>query len=158
MNNTKLQLKKLSTITPDREFVLRARQAVLRAHTPMAHPSYQFALPRFNVWSLSGAGLSVALLLVIVIMPFAFPQPSLSASLNAETIIKEFSNLPINIQLKEITYEQKVSQTITSAISEVSDTKIQHLNTSILQTEQEQAMLPEISTSSVDMMLEQVMQ
>jgi hypothetical protein len=124
----------------------------------MAHPSYQFALPRFNVWSLSGAGLSVALLLVIVIMPFAFPQPSLSASLNAETIIKEFSNLPINIQLKEITYEQKVNQTITSAISEVSDTKIQHLNASILKTEQEQAMFPEMGTSSVDLMLEQVMQ
>lgn len=159
MNNIKSQLKRLKTIEPDRDFAIRAKYAVLSsAHS--AHRS-SFAFPQFsfarNSVAWVGAGLSAALLLVAIILPFAFPKPSLSASLSPEDLINEYGSLPINIQLKEIKYDQTVNQTISSAITEVSDTKTKHLNSDIINSEAKNASLNDASsTKNVENLLNQV--
>lgn len=157
MEHTKAQLKTLKAIFPDRSFVLRAKHAILNETRPAATFSRSFTLPTFS-WTWISASLSVALVAAIAIIPLAFPKPTFSASLNSEVITNEFSDLPINIQLKEITYEQRMSQTITSAISEVSDTTTKHLNAAIINTEAQNASSSEASTTKdVDALLQQVL-
>ncbi|MCX6788298.1 MAG: hypothetical protein NTZ36_00230 [Candidatus Jorgensenbacteria bacterium] len=158
MINIKEQLKQLRTIEPDRDFAIRAKYAII-GNRDIRESS--FSLPRFsfsrNAWALSGAGLTAILLLIIVAVPLAFPKPTLSASLSPETLIGEYGNLPINIQLKEITYEQTVSQTISSAISEVSDTKTSHLNSDLINSEaQKNASIDDTGAKNVDTLLNQV--
>jgi hypothetical protein len=159
MNKLKAQLKHLRTIEPDRDFAIRAKFAILSDRRDAHH--FPFVLPKFSftrnaVLAWSGAGLTVALLLIVVILPLAFAKPTLSASLSPETLINEYGNLPINIQLKEIKYDQTVSQTISSAITEVSDTKTKHLNLDLINIEAESAIQDDASTTSVDALLNQV--
>lgn len=158
MNNIKSQLKRLKTIEPDRDFAIRAKYAVL---SPRGTQHSSFALPqlpfvRNSLWAWAGAGLSAALLLVVIILPFAFPKPTLSASLSPEDLINEYGGLPINIQLKEIKYDQTVNQTISSAITEVSDTKTKHLNSAIINSEANNASLNDTNAKNVDALLNQV--
>ena len=157
MEHIKSQLKALKAITPDREFAVRAKRAILGEERIALHAVPRFAMPRLSSWGWLGAGLTTAMLVVVTIVPLAYPEPTFSASLNPENITKEYGNLPINIQLKEISYEQRVNQTIASAITEVSDTKVKHLNADILKTEQRGAALSESSTTDVDALLEQIM-
>lgn len=156
MEHIKSQLKQLKAITPDRDFAARAKLQILGGE----RQTVVAALPRFSVsrssWAWLGAGLSTALIAVVMMIPLAFPEQTY-ASLNVENIANEYGNLPINIQLKEISYEQNVNQTIATALTEVSDTKIKHLNTEILKTEQAETLLPESSTTDVDAMLQQIM-
>ena len=160
MNKLKAQLKQLRTIEPDRDFAIRAKYAILADRRDAHH--FSFALPKFSftrnsMLAWSGAGLTVALLLIVIILPLAFAKPTLSASLSPETLISEYGNLPINIQLKEIKYDQTVSQTISSAITEVSDTKTKHLNSDVINLEAQNAsLMNDASTTSVDALLNQV--
>lgn len=159
MNNIKSQLKRLKAIEPDRDFVIRAKYAFISSMQPTHNTVH--ALPRFaNIramsWAWTGAGLTIALLLAVVAIPFAFPKPSLSASLSPDTLISEYGNLPINIQLKEITYGQDVNQTISSAITEVSDTKTKHLNSDVISSEAKNASIEDPSVKNVDSLLNQV--
>ncbi|MEK7089384.1 MAG: hypothetical protein AAB920_01040 [Patescibacteria group bacterium] len=163
MNKLKAQLRQLRTIEPDRDFAIRAKYAILSDRRDAR--GFSFALPKFSLPSLfarnavlawSGAGLTVALLLLVIVLPLAFARPTLSASLSPETLISEYGNLPINIQLKEIKYDQIVSQTISSAITEVSDTKTKHLNSDLINEEAQNALFSNASTTSVDALLNQV--
>lgn len=159
MNKIKAQLKHLRTIEPDRDFAIRAKYAILRDQRDARTFSFalsKFSFTRSSAWAWSGAGLTVALLLIVVLLPFAFPKPTLSASLSPETLINEYGNLPINIQLKEITYDQSVSQTISSAITEVSNTKTKHLNADLINAEAKNAIPSDASTTNVDTLLNQV--
>lgn len=157
MEHIKSQLKGLKAITPDREFAARAKLQILgKQRSSMLALPRVVSMPHISPWGWLGAGLTTALLAVITIIPLAFPRPTLSASLNVENLANEYGNLPINIQLKEISYEQRMNQTITSALSEVSGTKVKHLNMDILKTEQQSTLL-ESSTTDVDAMLQQIM-
>ena len=155
MNNIKDQLKQLRAIEPDRDFAIRAKFEIL---APTKSRGFSL-FPKLNIhrnvmlaWS--GAGLTVMLLLVIAV-PLFFPKPSMSASLSTETLINEYGNLPINIQLKEIKYDQTVNQTISSAITEVSNTKTKHLNSDILSSEAQNATIKNVETQNVDALLNQ---
>ncbi len=157
MEHIKSQLKQLKAIAPDREFAARAKLQILGETRAPSFALPRVSLPHTISWGWLGAGLTTALVAIVMVIPLAFPEPTFSASLNAENIANEYGNLPINIQLKEISYEQRVNQTIASALTEVSDTKVKHLNADILKTEQAETMLPESSTTDVDAMLQQIM-
>ncbi len=156
MEHIKRQLKTLNAIAPDREFAARAKARIVgETRTAPSFTLPRVALPHISFWSYAGAGLTAMLLLVITAIPLAFPNPT-AASLNPENLVNEYGNLPINIQLKEITYEQGVNQAIASALSEVSDTKMKHLNASLLKAEQPTSTL-DTTTTDVDAMLQQIM-
>ncbi len=155
MEHIKSQLKQLKAITPDRDFAARAKLQILGGERPAIVTLPHFSMSRSS-WAWIGAGLSIALIAVVMMIPLAFPEQTY-ASLDVGNIANEYGNLPINIQLKEISYEQNVNRTIATALTEVSDTKATHLNAEILKTEQAQTALPESSTTDVDAMLQQIM-
>ncbi|MGC9603015.1 MAG: hypothetical protein ABSF47_00920 [Minisyncoccia bacterium] len=83
--------------------------------------------------------------------PTAFASP--------EVLNQEFANMKINIELNDIDYSQNVSQTITSAISEISNNKGNHLNQGILQSENNDMSLDVTNSSSeIDQLLDKVIQ
>ncbi len=152
------QLKKLSTIEPDPRFAARARKAVLASRPGYAGIRVSFSFSAFPMWAWSGAALTTLLVGTIVLIPLALPRPTLSASFNAESLSSEYENLPINIQLKEIRYEQTVNQAITSAITEATDTNMKHLNTSLIQSEEKDAALAATEDVKINALLDSVLQ
>ena len=154
MNNIKDQLKLLRAIEPDRNFAIRAKFEILAPTRSRSFSFPTFAIHRNAILAWSGAGLT-AILLFVVAIPLFFPKPSMSASLSTETLINEYGSLPINIQLKEIKYDQTVNQTISSAITEVSNTKTKHLNSDILSSEAQKATMKSVTTTNVDALLNQ---
>ena len=121
------QLKTLKNVTPDTGFISRTRKNFI---LPI-----QSSKQAFSLFSWQYASVFAAILIVIFALPFFFiPEPTL-ASLDSETISKEVHALPINIQLKEVRYDESVQNTISDAISEASNTDINHLNKSLLEKE-----------------------
>ena len=157
-NATIEQLKKLKYIEPDRGFVLRARNEIFVGSKPAFSITPRIPAFAIPMWAWSGAALTALLVGVSFIVPMMFPRPAFSASLNMNTLASEYGNLPINIQLKEITYEQSMNQAVASAITEVTDTKTQHLNKELLQTEEQSAAFTETSSTQIDSLLETVLQ
>jgi hypothetical protein len=74
----------------------------------------------------------VAVLFIAVILP-GLPKTVPIAS--AEALSNEFNNLSVNIELRQITYNQNVNQTISSALTEITNNKLNHLNPAVLQSE-----------------------
>ncbi len=121
-------LKLLKEIKPDESFINRTRNIVL-VTTPHSR-----LVP---AWI---AGLALAAVVLALIgsgILFSTHHPSISSSLNEDFLVKEFSELDINIQIDEITYSQDVHKTIASALNEISDSRTSHMNPSILEAEKE---------------------
>ena len=121
------QLKQLKTIAPDTAFVSRSRELILSTL-----PARKNRLTLIFAWS------GVAML-VMLIGGFSYvvsaPTMALSSSLNETKIHDEINSLSTGIEVQQITYEQKVSQTVASALHEVGETKVNHINTSLLKKE-----------------------
>ncbi len=124
------QIKKLRAIEPDSAFKANSRNLILSHKTKK--PLFVFNWPVF-AWS--GAIAMAAVLLTVTAAFFSKPKEVFSSSFDAQKLNKEFSEMNINIQLKEIGYQQNVNQTITSALSEISQTQTKHLNASVLEKE-----------------------
>lgn len=158
MDNLQRQLKLLRAIEPDRDFALRAKMEILRTAPNetrgISLPSFIRTL-RTPAFAWSGFALTAVLIVVVVGTPILFPKPTMSASLSADTLLEEYNSLPINIQLKEISYDQTVNQTVSSAISEVSDTKTKHLNSELINSEANKVAPVDATTSNVDSLLDQ---
>jgi hypothetical protein len=122
------QLKSLKKIVPDAGFSARTRHIILAA------PVAERAWPAFFGWAkLAFGGLAVvAVLFIAVILP-GLPKTVPIAS--AEALSNEFNNLSVNIELQQITYNQNVNQTISSALTEITNNKLNHLNPAVLQSE-----------------------
>ena len=122
------ELIKLRSIEPNRAFVKKCRLLILEK---TAQKPVIVLWPRI-VWIGALAGL-----LLIITLPNLISRKQLNtASLNnVEKLSREFNEMAINIQLKEISYQQNINQAIASALTEISDTQIKHLNQSILEKE-----------------------
>lgn len=143
------QLKALKRITPDAAFAARSRAMLVGIHAP-----------RTGLWhSLQWAGaLGFALMLLFVVATFSIPaRPTLSASLNAELLTGEMNDLPINIELQELTYRAATEHTLESAITEVGKTEGSHLNEDVLSSELS-ALESENSSSEIDALLNDVLE
>lgn len=128
-NDTIAQLKVLKNIAPNEEFARRSR-ALLIAHPPERRS--MFFMPRY--FKLAGV-LTFAALLLVLSPLFPSSQPALSSSLDATRLAGEFNNLAVNIQLREIRYQQGANQTVASAVNEIADTRTNHLNPSTITKE-----------------------
>jgi hypothetical protein len=127
------ELKKLQAIQPDRAFLVRGRKQFTNQElSPWSIPRWAFA--SFVV---------VGALAIFTILPATLPFSNSSTALSADAIQKEFDNLSIGVQLKELEYNQEDS--IVSALNEIRQTRIQHLNTDLLNQE---SSLSNISTSN----------
>lgn len=122
------EIKLLKEVVPDPVFVKRARNLVLTAK-----PHLRF----IPAWVAGFALAAVILALVGSGIFFSAQNPSISSSLNKEFLVKEFSELDINLQINEIAYSQDIHKTIASALTEISDSKTSHMNPSILEAEKE---------------------
>jgi hypothetical protein len=147
------QLKSLKAITPDADFAARTRRLIL------AFPVTEKRWPAFFNFSWTkvafGTLAIVAVIVVTVILP-GLPKTVPIAS--AEALSNEFNNLSVNIELRQITYNQNVNQTIASALAEITNNKLNHLNPAILQSESssvDPTMSP-VSNPQIDALLNQV--
>lgn len=125
------QLKRLRAIEPDRRFVARSRNLIL---TPAPTAPVPLRWP-LVAWATGGVAITATLVVLLATPQFSAPQRVLASSLNQVTLESEFNNLPINIQLQEISYNQSLNQTIASAIHEIGDSSTSHLNRDLLESE-----------------------
>ncbi len=145
----KKNLNELRIIGPNPEFK-RALKAVVLNHKPERRVS--FRLPFFRI---AGA-LAVFVLIVTALTLELSPTPVLSSSFNPDALEKEFENLTINVQIEEIEYREKANQTIASALNEIENTNVKHLNSSLLQDEADNINLNDSTNPEIDALLETV--
>lgn len=150
------QLKRLRDIRPDTKFAEKSR-LVLLSQKPAFSISYLFSSRKSLM--LTGAFVGVAAVLLLL-SPFLFviQKPTLSSLNNSINLDQELNNLSINIELKEISYQNNANRTITAAITEISNTQANHLNPSILNSESEALDAGENAENSdnIDKLLERV--
>jgi hypothetical protein len=109
----------------------------------------KFSLP---IWFWAGVLGMVLVSFSLYNLLYYQPQKIFS-SFDGERIKEEFNNLTINIQLKEISYQQSINQTIAAALTEIGDTQTKHLNPSILESEQNSAELEKLTNPEIDDLL-----
>lgn len=144
-NDIKKKLQILQTITPDASFAARTKEAVL-AHVPRKRVIELVNTSWIRAGAFSFAGVAVAVLVGIIIF-FAPARTPAVASLESIKLTEELNNLSINIQLKEISYRDTADHVIASAIDEIQNTEVKHLNPSIIK---EEAPLPNITTKNTE--------
>jgi hypothetical protein len=153
-NETIEQLRRLRAIEPDPGFVRRSRNMVLSsAPAQVVRPWWSIA----PVFRFAGAAIVVGIGLMSASTMLFPPKPVLSSSLNSDSLRNEILNT-IAIQVKEISYDQVSHDTITSAIDEIRNTNASHMNPTTLKNEMDGIDLGDTSTSTVDDLLNQVMQ
>ncbi|MEX1013685.1 MAG: hypothetical protein WDZ80_00815 [Candidatus Paceibacterota bacterium] len=118
------QFKILKVIKPDEDFKQSTRNIIL-AQKPVENRGFSF-LPKVIAFT---AALSV--ILVGFIGFNSLSNPSL-ASLDQEELNNEIMQ---SLQIEEIEYRQNINETIASALSEVSSSRSNHLDPSILESE-----------------------
>lgn len=146
------QLKTLKKIVPDAEFAARSRRAIL-----VVSPERRTRLV-FVSWSRMAWG--AAALAAVFVFAFFFPgAPKTVPIASADALSSEFNNLSINIELKQISYNQNANQTISSALTEISGTSTNHLNPSVLKAESDpfDPNAP-VSNPEIDKLLNQALQ
>jgi len=146
------QFEILRRLEPDASFVEQTRNMLLATAKPASLPSLQI---RMSVWAWS-VGAAVLLLTLVGINTFFLSgTPALSSSLDSHSLEQELQELSFNLQ--EVTYRQGVNQTIASALTEISDTRINHLNQHILKSEEQSLdVLGPENGSDIDRLLNQV--
>lgn len=124
-------LQTLRNIEPDKDFVENTKRIVLavspgKTLTPKSFFGLVFA-----------GGLAMIFLAIVSLgsIFFAGSEPALSNSFDSDILRGELDNLAIDLQLDEIAYQQDINNTIASALAEISDSRINHLNLSILESE-----------------------
>ena len=121
-------LKKLSQIQPNAEYSRLSKLAILSV--PALPIKKQ---PIFN-WQVAFS--LVGLLLVLITGGLMRNLKPTAPNLNAQALETELKDLNIDIQLAKIDYSQKVNETISLALREISQKQTDHLNPIILESEQ----------------------
>lgn len=157
-----LQLRKLKAIGPDTTWSTNARRVVLASRAaPTSLPVLE--RPRIfsrTFWFVAPALAAFALILVFV-PPLFSDSGSVAMSqsaLNPENIQEELNGLSINIQIKEIRYQETAQKTVASAISEITDTEMPHLSPSLLENELPPLELKSPRNESIDSLLDNLLQ
>ena len=144
------QLNKLKAIEPDPAFAKSCRHLILTLKPMQTKPVF------FNWPALVWAGGLALIMLVFAANYLLLPQKGNLSSLDSNKLNQEFDNLDINIQLNEITYQQKINQDIASALTEIGETNIKHLNRSLLEEEQNNIDFQDPSNPEINEMLNRI--
>ncbi len=121
-------LKKLSQIQPDAGYSRLSKLAILGV--PALPIKKQ---PIFN-WQVAFS--LASLLLVLITGNLMHNLKPTAPNLNAQALETELKDLNIDIQLAKIDYSQKVDETVSLALKEISQKQTDHLNPIILESEQ----------------------
>lgn len=140
------QLNHLKNIEPSSAFKEKSRGLILCV-SPKTN--------RIEWRSLLWAGFATIFLLIFVTVSNL--SKTTISSLDANRLNKEFSNFNINIQLQEIAYQQTLNQTIASALNEISNNNIKHLNKSLLETEQNNVNINDSANPEIDQLLNEIL-
>lgn len=140
------QLKKLKRIEPNPFFAANSRRTILALRKEE---------PVFAWLNLRVAGVMTGMVAAVAASVFLFSAPSATMVLaSPEVLNQEFKDLNINIELSAIGYHQNIDQTVISALSEITDNQIKHLNQDILQTESEEL---DLNSSTTDPEIESLL-
>lgn len=137
MDNLNQQLKRLKAIVPDRGVMARSRAAILTERQKM--PLGILVSSFFSRPVAIGAGVFAAIVAAIALTHPFTQAPVVSSLENTQALTQELNDLTINIQLQDISYQNEANQTVAAAITEIADTKTNHLNTGVLKSEQKSA-------------------
>ena len=142
------KLKKFREIQPEAEYSQRSKLIIL------ATPVSLKKRPIFN-WQLA---FTVAGLLLVLISGglFHYLKPS-APNLNAQALQTELQNLDIDIQLAKIEYYQKVDETVSLALKEISENNTGHLNSIILESEKNQLEENPSNSEEIENLLDQLL-
>jgi hypothetical protein len=125
-DNTIENLKILKQVKPDNAFVKGTKNLILATKPHTKH------LP---IWATSLALMSAFILLITSGIIISNQNPTISSSLNESFLTEEFNDMDLNLQIEEITYSQDIHDTIASALNEISNSKTNHMNSSIIESE-----------------------
>ena len=140
-------LSSLKRIEPDAGFVASSKRLVLATELPRRSFSFVFRptfVGSFAVFFVAFVGIYLVGL---------NSGASTYASLSPDKLKKEIDSTSIDIQLKEITYRQSVTETVASALQEISSDKANHLNKNILKNEASDAAAQEKQDGEIDELL-----
>jgi hypothetical protein len=146
----KKSLNNLRVLEPDQGFKSASKAFILsqapeRRAAPLRLPFLQIA------------GAFATLILVVSILTIELtPTPVLSSSFNPDYLQNEFETLVVNVQIEEVEYRKEANATIASALNEIENTEVKHLNNSRLQGEAENIRLEDSTNPQIDSMLETV--
>lgn len=142
------KLKKFREIQPDAEYSQHSKLIIL------ATPVSLKKRPIFN-WQLA---LTMAGLLLVLISGglFRYLKPSVP-NLNTQALQAELQNLDIDIQLAKIEYYQKVDETVSLALKEITENNIGHLNSIILESEKNQLKENPSNNEEIENLLDQLL-
>jgi len=126
-------LQILRNIEPDKGFAENTKRIVL-AMSPR-----KTLAPKSFFGLVFAGGLAMILLAIVGLgsIFFAGSEPALSNSFDSDILRGELDNLAIDLQLDEIAYQQDINNTIASALAEIGDSRTNHLNLSILESEKD---------------------
>lgn len=163
-DNLILQLKKLRAVGPDTAWNANARRVVLASRITSASAPVTMERPRVfsrTFWFVAPAIAVLAIVLVVLPPLFAdhsSPVALTNSALNPANIQEELNGLSINIQIKEIRYQETAQKAVASAISEITDTETPHLSPSLLQNELPPLELKSPRNLSIDSLLDNLTQ
>jgi hypothetical protein len=152
MNTTIKNLKSLNTIEPSDSFRRGLKAQILS--TPQ---NKGIVLGAFYP-TIIGAGI-FSIIAVITIYSVGKLGKTVSpayASLNQNEIQTEFEALQLSITLEEIEYSNTVHNTIASALTEISNDTTIHLNTRVIEKENNDLKINEDQNNHIDSMLNSV--
>ena len=156
MKEITTQLKKFRAIEPTGAFRDKTLSLILQ-NRPHQAPSGAWPRPaRVLSWSWLWAPALASIILAITIGGRLLSAKPALSSFNADGLRSEFNGLEINIELKEISYRQGVSQEIASAITEITDNRTRHLSPSLLESEASNLNLDAGGSSEIDELLNQL--
>lgn len=143
------QLKKFKAIEPNPLFAAGSRRTIL---------ALKKEEPVFAWLNLRIAGAMAGMVAAVAAAVFMFSGPSAATVLaSPEALNLEFKGLNINIELSAIDYHQNIDQTVMSALSEITDNRIKHLNKDVLQTESNELDLNSSTTApEVESLLDKI--
>jgi hypothetical protein len=155
MRQIKRQFKQYSALSPDEAYARGSRAMILSSEQNRA----RFSGMGFP--ALFGAGAFALLAFVGIYMAGVLGDRGsaptyASASLDAALLSEELAGLRIDIQLEEVTYRQSVHNTIASALDEISDDQISHLNQDLLWSELEALDVSDKAGNDIDELLQTV--
>lgn len=148
----KKNLAELKSINPDQSFKKASRAMILSRKNEEKWVFFGVPLSRV------AGGFALLLLIIASLTLELSPTPAISASFNPNYLQNEFETLTINAQIEEIAYREKANQTIASALTEVENTSVQHLNGARLREEAGDIELDDSTNPEIDVLLEKVIE
>jgi len=122
-------LNKLSEIKPDEEFKARSRALVLAAAMPKMTSPRRFTLSEIMTRSRVFGIAAVAALLLVIGGAFGLNgmRDGAVLALDESNISDELATLSIDLRLDQVSYNQRIQETVAMAVTEITTRQVQNV-------------------------------